>query len=279
MLFKSFPASGELHPYVSEYQVRHFIVPEGFVQTPKPYVVRPEETMAFYIRGRESTRVIADREELSRPRSVLTGLWTGRIDRVSMGSEFYMLQVIFKPGGLYKITGIPSHELLNRIVDLTDLYPAAIRTLHHKFDDETDYHFVVKEVDRFLAQLMKRKNPEHFLYEDTFSLLQRSQNQYSITKLAGDACLSLRQFERKALLHLGVNLSTYQRISRFAQSFKMKTKNPKLSWTQIAIQSGYYDYQHLSRDYKAFSFSSPNNLFATDQVSLEKVLKLGDGYS
>jgi len=278
MLFKSFPPSDPLSLYVQTYQVRHFLINPRIKSIPKPYVVRPEETIAFYVRGREKTRIISQNKILVRPRATLTGQWTARIDRWSLENEFLMVQVILKPGGVYKLTGIPSYELADKCIDLSDIYPVAVRTLFNRFDEEINYEEIIKAIEKFLEELFGKSRLQHHLFEKAFTLLG-SDETVSISKLAGQACLSIRQFERKALNYLGVPCSTYQRIARFAESFKLKTKNPGKAWTDVAIQSGYYDYQHLVRDYKSLAFTNPRVLFDADQVSLEKLLKLGDGYS
>ncbi len=234
--------------------------------------------MAFYVRGCEQTKIISQDKVLVRPRATLTGQWTARIDRWSLENEFLMVQVILKPGGLYKLTGIPSYEVADKCVDLFDLYPSCIRTLFNRFDEEICYEKVIQAIDIFLEDLLRKSNRPHYLFEKAFCLL-RGDETVSISKLAGEACLSLRQFERKALSYLGIPCSAYQRISRFAESFKLKTKDPGKAWADVAIKTGYYDYQHLVRDYKALAFTNPRVLFEADQVSLEKVLKLGDGYS
>lgn len=259
--------------------MRHFLLPPHLEHSPKPYVARPEETMAFYVRGSEATFVLSQKKTFVRPRAVLSGLWTGRIDRMSVEKEFLMLQVVFRPGGIFKLTGIPSSELVDRYVDLADIFPVAIRTLLNRFDDDPAYPAVIKAVDDFLLSLLRSRQPQQFLFDNVFHLLQVNGNIRSITNLAGEACLSLRQFERKALSYIGVPSATYQRIARFADSFRLKVKSPHSPWFDIAVQAGYYDYQHLVRDYKAFASGTPNSILAADQLTLERMLNLGDGYS
>ncbi len=278
MLFKSFQPCEELAPYVQSYQVRHFLLMSAIRPVAKPYVVRPEETIAFYVRGREQTRIISQGKTILRPRATVTGQWSARIDRSSVDDEFLLVQVIFKPGGLFKLTRIPSYELADNHTDLSDIYPVETRSLFNRFDERVDYNEIINCIDAFLKKLLSSSRTEHHPFEMALTCLS-GEEPTSISKLAADACLSVRQFERKALSYLGIPCSAYQRISRFAESFKLKTKQPHRSWVEIAIHSGYYDYQHLVRDYQALAFAKPKSLFEADQGSLEKILKLGDGYS
>ncbi len=45
---------------------------------------------------------------------------------------------------------------------------------------------------------------------------------------------------------------------RFENAFRMRNKNPQLDWLTIAICCGYYDYQHLAKDYKDLAGFTPN---------------------
>ncbi len=49
-------------------------------------------------------------------------------------------------------------------------------------------------------------------------------------------------------------------ISRFYQAFVLKESNPTLDWLSVAVRTGYNDYQHLVKDFKEFSGSTPNVL-------------------
>lgn len=63
----------------------------------------------------------------------------------------------------------------------------------------------------------------------------------------------------------------FDRISRFEKSFRTKNKYPHLGWLSIALTCGYYDYQHLVKDYKEFTHLTPNAFYEADTKAPERV--------
>jgi AraC-like DNA-binding protein len=50
----------------------------------------------------------------------------------------------------------------------------------------------------------------------------------------------------------------------------MKNRYPDKDWLSIAIHCGYYDYQHLVKDYKEFTGYTPPQFFSIDNGSPER---------
>ena len=45
--------------------------------------------------------------------------------------------------------------------------------------------------------------------------------------------------------------------ARFDQMVKLKNAQPNKDWLSVALELGYYDYQHLVREYKEFTRLTP----------------------
>jgi AraC-like DNA-binding protein len=52
----------------------------------------------------------------------------------------------------------------------------------------------------------------------------------------------------------------------------MKNRSPQKDWLSIALHCGYYDYQHLVKDYKEFTGYTPAQFFAIDNQAPERML-------
>ena len=61
------------------------------------------------------------------------------------------------------------------------------------------------------------------------------------------------------------------RIVRFGNAFRMKNAQLNLDWLSVALSCGYYDYQHLVRDFKEFTNLAPTGLFETDTKAPERL--------
>jgi transcriptional regulator GlxA family with amidase domain len=90
--------------------------------------------------------------------------------------------------------------------------------------------------------------------------------------MASLACLSISQFERRFIQQTGITPKFYTRINRFYQAYQIKEKNPKNDWLSIALETGYHDYQHLVKDFKQFSDTTPHSLLKAQASSPERIL-------
>lgn len=274
MIFKNFSPIPLLNEYVSVYRLRHFVIPPHIEMHPKPYPVHPENCIAFYMKGGEITEVLGENKTVKRSRSVITGQFTGRINRLCSSSEFLMIQVVLKPGGMYRLTGIPGNEILNQHIDLESIFPVEARVTNEKLAEAHTYVEMISIIEYFLTTVVKKTCIRNEPFEKVFHLIAANDQNYSIDWLANQACLSPRQFERKSENYVGVSPKYFSRIARFHQSYCMRLKYPGYSWLTIAMATGYYDYQHLVKDYKEFASVSPTLLFNQESKVLERALGL-----
>jgi AraC-like DNA-binding protein len=66
----------------------------------------------------------------------------------------------------------------------------------------------------------------------------------------------------------------FLQMARFDRAFRMKNRFPQKDWLSVALHCGYYDYQHLVKDYKEFTGYTPPQFFAIDNAAPER--SLGD---
>ncbi|RPD46506.1 helix-turn-helix domain-containing protein [Paracnuella aquatica] len=272
MIAKDFAPSPHLREYISQYRLRHFVFANAIIAPPKPFPPRPEQCVVFYLRGSETTHYFKDGTKVKKPRSVISGQFTYRCDRVINDSEILMLMVDFQPGALHRLTGIPFVELTNKDFDAEDVLPK-IKGLNDRLSGTDAYPEIVQLVEQFFTELVQSSTPE-LLPVDRLLISLKDDPDHSIDWLARHACLSPRQLERKLNERIGIAPKTYLRISRFAQSYWLHLKKPSLSWYHIAMTCGYTDYQHLVKDYKAFAHANPIDFFKEERNAPGRILGL-----
>lgn len=89
---------------------------------------------------------------------------------------------------------------------------------------------------------------------------------HQLDRLASDACLSLRQFERLFRERVGVSPKLFTRIARFGQAHKLRQADPTRSWLDIAYGCSYCDPNHLVKDFQQFAGTTPTQLFADERA-------------
>lgn len=195
-------------------------------------------------------------------RSLIVGPLTRPI-MLDYGKRHKSLIVNFKPGGMYRLFGIPLNEMVNSELD-------AVLVLGKEVDDLMDRLRQSKTDDlkNKIVQKYLLKKIETFKTILPFDLavqdLLMNKGSQTMEDVASKACLSLRQFERISKERLGVSPKFYARMARFSAAYKHKEKFPTTPWIKIALNYGYFDQMHLIRDFKFFAHSNPSHLKEED---------------
>lgn len=274
MIFKDIYPQSRLKLFVRLFRIRHFIIAPDLTPTPKPFSPHPEQCITFYPRGAEITHYIKENTTKTRSKAIVSGQYTSIVNRSSAYNEIIMIIAVFNPGCLYRFTGIPSILLQDHDIDLEDVFPKEAKLVNNLLSGCNSYEEMILIIEDFLWQRINNIKVEYSKFDKIFNFMTTNTEKRSLDWLAGQACLSHRQFERKSNEYIGVTPNMYSRIVRFHQSFMMHQNNPKMDWLSIAAANGYYDYQHLVKDYKDFVCATPNEFFIQNSKSLEKVLGL-----
>lgn len=72
-------------------------------------------------------------------------------------------------------------------------------------------------------------------------------------------------------MQTGIVPKDYRNLVRLDLAYLLKNRNPEKDGLSIAIESGFYDYQHLSKNYKKYTGFSPTEFFAMEQKAPERL--------
>jgi AraC-like DNA-binding protein len=272
MIIKDILPSEPLRQYIQQYRLRHFVFISGRIPPLKPFPPRPEQCLTFYIRGHEIARSINDQSEFKKPISVLSGQFTGRVDRYVSHPEVLMIIVDFQPGALHRLIKIPFTDFTDKYFDAETVMPPEIRRVNERLNSTASYNEMINILEDFFIKLSGQA--KELSLTDQMLMLIAKEPDYSIDQIATTSFLSNRQLQRKFQESIGVSPKTFLRIARFNQSYWMHLKNPKLNWFQIAMACGYSDYQHLVKEYKEFANTTPINFFIEERNAPGRMLGL-----
>src|SRR4028119_214607 len=112
MVLFEFTPSKILTEYVRTYKLVHFVF-DHIQHIPfKPYPPKPEHCLSFLPRDTETVEYANSGKRIDKLTSVLTGQQEEVTNRF-VGRDFLAFQVLFMPGALYRMTGVPSYEITN----------------------------------------------------------------------------------------------------------------------------------------------------------------------
>jgi AraC-like DNA-binding protein len=244
--------------------------PAGMVDIPfKPYPPRPETCLSFYPRDTEVVEYTHGGKTISNCRAALFGKHSVVTNRY-VGRDFMLVQVVFQPNGLYRLTGIPAFEFTNTYLDAETIFDKEIRAVNERLSSAADFREMLRIVEVYLTQLAAQSRKEFHPIDAVSSLMLNAPEKISLDWLAKESFLSPKQFERKFVERVGINPKYFARIIRFDRAFRLKNAQPHRDWFGIAIECGYYDYQHLVKDYKEFTNFSPNAFYLQEAKAPER---------
>jgi AraC-like DNA-binding protein len=184
--------------------------------------------------------------------------------------DFLLFQVVFQPGALFRLTGIPVHELTDTYIDAQAIFSKEINLVNERLNSTDNHLEMVHIVEEFLCYLVRRVRYDLKPVDKVGLYLLHQPRPVSIDWLAREACLSRKQFYRKFVERMGVSPKMYSRIVQFDNAVKLKNAQPTKDWLSIALELGYYDYQHLVRDFREFTHLTPAAFYLLDSNAPER---------
>jgi AraC-like DNA-binding protein len=160
---------------------------------------------------------------------------------------------------LAAVCGAPVAELANRVVPLADLIGAPARDLGHQLGGATDAYREFDLLDAFLT----RRFAEMTAPDRTIL--------WAMERLAGTDAPAVGEiaraigWSRKHLSHrfsavTGFSPQSYRRLARFKRFSAAIAARPDEGLAMLALDAGYHDQPHMTREVRAFGAMSPGEL-------------------
>ncbi len=245
-----------LQDYVLNLSTVEALLPEGVNEVVTPYPATPFQSLFFYCDNPVSMSRSGTGNFDPQPYIVLTGPQYSRVN-VKVNSYLKAIRVDFLPGGMFRMLGIPMNELFDGGFDALDFFGAKMKTLMEELQNILNLEDGKNIVEKFLLQ-QSTSLKQILPFDYAIRILLNNDGNISIDKLASLSCLSMKQFERQCKEKIGMNPKMYARILRFSKAYRLHENSPKLSWTKIAYEAGFYDQMHMIRDFKIFAGVNPS---------------------
>lgn len=274
MVLKDFLPNPSLQALVRCYRIVHMRFDSQDPPPFKPYTPRPEQCLAFYPYDREKVDFTTSPKSVSNIPVALVGQALSVTNRFIHG-HFMVVQILFQPGGLYRLTGMPSSEINDTYMEADRVFSKDVHWVNEAFFHARNYQEIVQIANAFMENLAHRAIKDSHPMDNVCRWMLTNP-MLSLDGLAKQAFLSTKQFERKFTERTGVNPKLFARLVRFDRAFREKNKYPHRLWQTIAFDSNYYDYQHLVRDYKDFTGLKPTDFHQLDSRAPERRFGLSE---
>jgi AraC-like DNA-binding protein len=222
------------------------------------YPPTPVHCIIFYLNSPIRARKVGQHSFDRQSTCVVVGPQLTPVD-IELSKDHRAVMIGFQPGGLFRFLGIPMTEMFDDGIDGFNILDKDIRSLVDELRETVQPEQINAKVQMYLLKKMQEAQ-EIIPFDRALQKLQKTGDSYSMDDVAGDACLSLRQFQRKCHERLGMNPKLYARIARFSKAYSMFEADQQLSWAHISHQCGYFDQMHFIRDFKEFAGVTPGKM-------------------
>ncbi|PWS30257.1 helix-turn-helix domain-containing protein [Pedobacter paludis] len=248
--------SPALSQFIRLYRIIDFEFQHSLPIPPKAYSPRPEQCLQFF----PCPTLIEYQGRKVKPKNALLIGQHTIVNQRTVFKKFLSLQVVFQPDALHRLLGLSLEELTNESIEAELVLGSEVESVNDQLYHSRDHRHMIQIVESFLSKLFGNT-----LYDplpiDRMTRLMLEPTQH-LDWYVSNACLSHRQFDRKFIQRAGISPKEYLRVVRFDQAYRMKNAYPEMSWFNIAVACGYYDYQHLSKETKAFTGQTPSSFFS-----------------
>ncbi|QDK82062.1 AraC family transcriptional regulator [Spirosoma sp. KCTC 42546] len=273
VFFREYAPHPALKSFVRHYWIIHIQLDPripGEQLPKKPYPPSTEQCLYFYPYDLPHSVKAGNQNPEGATSGIIVGQALTRMN-ITINPNYLMLKVSFQPGSLFRLLGVPMNLLVDDHADLEAITGKAIKELYERLPQATDYTTMIRLVEEFLLKKAAQCRQPVLPIDRVAQQMLTPAAYHQLDQLAHDACLSMRQFERKFRERVGVSPKLFTRIARFRQAYKLREVDPTRSWLDIAYGCHYYDPNHLVKDFQQFAGTSPGQLFEEELAHQQRI--------
>jgi AraC-like DNA-binding protein len=170
-----------------------------------------------------------------------------------------MLGIKLKPAALADLFGINMFSLKDKVISLPDFGNEKLNSLNLVLRTCTDHHVRIDIINQHLLDFNISSVPSTLIQEGIQKIFF-SHGMVSIASICNDFGVSERQLERLFKKYIGLSPKFYARVIRFSNIFQVAQER-KMSWSEVGLESGFYDQPHFIKNFKAFTGEDPSQYF------------------
>lgn len=265
-----------LAPFVRCYVYREFDTKGMYVTKPKHAV--QEIAVHFFFKGLPVKLVDPQTGAILKTgkRGGVSGLSSQYVGEMTFNGFYSFFEIAFTPHGFQALFKIPSVAVMNRILWSEEIFDNSIERLHDELCEAPNVTGMAALADAYLLSRLGKqtKTEDSSRINFIISAINKYKGLLNIDRLAYDANMSVRNFERRFVEATGVPAKLFCCITRFNHALEAKLRNPQLDWISVAHQTGYFDQMHLIKDFKRFSGDAPSTLLRETPLLVENYISM-----
>lgn len=170
------------------------------------------------------------------------------------------LQVNMSPVGARLFLGLPMSELTGRVVSLRDLLPREHRSLAERLAELPAWDTRIDLVERLIEERIAATRTDVGVAAWAYRRIEQSGGALDMRTLTRELGYSQKHVIRIFHEQVGVPPKLLARIVRLERLIQHLRDGGAGTWADLALEFGYYDQSHLSRDVREFTGATPTEM-------------------
>jgi AraC-like DNA-binding protein len=201
-------------------------------------------------------------KEIQACRNIWFSGMRNRFITIPSGRDSEMFIINFHKGKAYPFVEMPMHELTDYVVDGELVMSGEILNMREALLGQPSIAEKFQCAEHYLFKAFKSKLTINPFINYSVNMILRSPQQLSINHLAEKVGFSQKHFIKIFKAHVGVTPKAFLKITRFQKAIQQIETQTLTNWTNVALESGYYDQAHFINDFKEFSGFTPRQFLS-----------------
>ena len=199
----------------------------------------------------------------------IRGVSTSKFVRI-LREQGFAFGVKFRPGGFRPFLRAPASSLTNRIVAANSVFSADGDELEATLNCCRTEREMVETVDAFFLRHAPPPDPNVELADRLVGEILRQPQIRTVEDLANHTGFGKRSLQRLFRDYVGIPPKWVIRRYRLHELIDLLEAALQESWSDLALQLGYFDQAHLINDFKAITGYSPAGYFSNNAKASER---------
>lgn len=176
------------------------------------------------------------------------------------------LGIVFKPGGAGPFFPLPLTEIRNQRISLDALWGMESDFLREQLlQAETPrarFHTLECLMERKLHSCFENVRKTRPFISYTVEQLGRTPGETCLDRLKEQSGYATTRFIKLFSSDVGLTPKQFYRVQRFQCILNTLFSRQQADWTDLALQSGYFDQAHFIHEFKSFTGITPGHYFS-----------------
>jgi AraC-like DNA-binding protein len=174
------------------------------------------------------------------------------------GARFAGLR--FRPGLAPSMLGVPASELLDARVDASEVLGSRASALVDRLAGACSLRAVARELETSVVEWLPHARAPDGLVEAAAHALRQSSTAKPVAALARQLGVDERRLLRRFVAEVGYGPKMLHRVLRLQRFIALGARPPPRALADLALNAGYADQAHLTRECQELARSTPSRL-------------------